>query len=128
VLRVLVTGLLVLAGCESCNFTFGSITVGGMVTVVGDRPADLQLAACDGPDANNCQRPISVAGTAYMLGIENEGIFSCGYPKRWLVFTGTGCETVAFGVLSHDDTMAAQAEAAMLDLMTIDVTIICGGS
>ena len=127
-LRVLVTGLIVLAGCESCDFTFGSIAVSGTVTVVGARPADLQVAACDGPDANNCQRPTPVPGPAYSVGIENEGVLSCGYPKRWLVFTGTSCKTVAFGVLSHDNTMAAKAEAAMLDLENVDVTIICGGS
>jgi hypothetical protein len=119
----------VLAGCESCEWTYGSIMVGGTVTVIGDAPADLQVDVCDGPEAKHCQGPSPIAAnTAYTMYIENEGFWHCGYPKRWLVFTGTGCKTVAFGVLSHDETMAAKAEAAMLGLMDVDVTIICGGS
>jgi len=102
--------------CESCEWSYGSIAVTGMLTVLGASPADLQVRLCTSPHATECEpayvspgaptspRTTTPAPSIFSFdgGIPSEGFWSCSFDKHWLVITGTGCEETAINVTTSD--------------------------
>ncbi len=119
--------------CESCAFSFGSISVRGLLTVKGPVPDEILVRTCSGPRADDCRHDGYVqvqAGfpSTFQAEIEPVGTFTCGFDQRWLVITGTGCETFAEEVIASEDIEGGFADAAMVDLENYDVTLYCGQS
>ncbi|HEU0035483.1 MAG TPA: hypothetical protein VFQ53_32960 [Kofleriaceae bacterium] len=133
-LRVCLVMLVILeAGCESCEWSNGSLQVGGRVIVKGTPPYDLEIHTCKTPQGDECNAPATVRddgdGPHYLTGIPSTGLFTCDYDQRWLRATATGCTPTVIELLSTeamgDDR---QGYPAVADLDAVDVTIYCGVS
>jgi hypothetical protein len=103
------TALALVPGCESCEFTYGSVGVAGTLVIKGPVPADLRIELCDGPGREDCgEYPEGDLGAgadgryAYTAYIPAEGVWTCGFNRRWIVVTGTNCTTTAVEALSTD--------------------------
>lgn len=109
-MRVIVLALIALAlapGCESCEFTYGSIEVGGTLVIKGPEPTDLRIDLCEGPSRESCGGyPEGYLGAGadgryeYTAYIPAEGTWTCGFNRRWIVVTGTGCTPSAVEAVS----------------------------
>jgi hypothetical protein len=118
-------------GCESCEFTFGTLDVHGHLTIKGPVPAGgVTIEVCDGPDKGECTgdgyADTSSVPMTYAASLVPTGAFTCGFSERWIVFEGKDCTRTAIQPITHEDFDKASAQAAALD--DVDVTLYCGQS
>lgn len=109
-----------LPGCESCEFTYGSIEVTGTVVIKGPEPADLRIELCAGPDRETCgDTPEGYLGNGadgryqYTAYIPSEGTWTCGFNRHWIVVTGTGCTEAAVDALASGNGSAEETDVAL---------------
>jgi hypothetical protein len=126
-LLLLLIAVVCAPGCESCEFTYGSIEVSGTLVIKGPEPADLRIAACYGPGPDNCGGEYAdgsiTSGTdrryEYVAWIPSEGTWSCGFERHWIVVTGTSCTETAI------DALAVGPGATVQPQVQLDLELHC---